>query len=149
MRTKFSSFEQLKRPETGILALLIVVPVLYITMHWPHSPGGCQEVCEDELGRYETTEVGAISAIRGISQQMTRCPNAVLYSEKFAVADSDSSRDSILLTYEPASQTIAFQPNFSADIQIWKKVTPSAVHAIAAQSKGLSGLAGLGANRIR
>ena len=109
----------------------------------------CPDNSYSSLENFNSDEMGTQEALRQISQQIERCPKASLYVAHYDISAKGRKIDDVSIKFEPATGILVYEPDYSAEIQLWRKVDVKAVQEIARNLGKLSSLEQFGCYKTR
>lgn len=137
---------KLKRKELWLFAApLLVMGSVAAVSAWSNR---CTDSCYSFIGNVNSDVSGTQAALQQLSQQIKRCPDSSLYTAHYEVVAKGVRVDDVNLKYEPATGILVYEPDYSAEIQLWRNVKVPGIHAVA-QSGKLTNLKQHGSYRTR
>lgn len=129
-----------------VAASLLILGLVGGSLAWSQR---CSDSCYASVGSFNSYATGTQLALQKISQQIRSCPKAVLYVAHYDVLAKGTKVDDVSIKYEPSSGILVYEPDNSAEIQLWRKVNVQLVHAVALSSGNLSDFKKYGCYRTR
>ena len=108
----------------------------------------CTDHCYANIGNFTSDATGTQAALQKLSQQIERCPQSRLYTTRYCVVSKGAIADDVNIKYEPSTNILAYEPDYSAEIQLWRNVKIQNLHSVA-KSGTLANLKQYGCYRTR